>query len=168
MLEKDMQYQKFSFFKIFFSAFIFILFMVQAAYSGLNAKSPLNSESTKALQAAQLLFDPQNRQVSIDALQSYLKKGEQHPYLYFKLAEWLYQANNFSTAEKVVKQALKLDNRFSEAWQLLAFCENSQGESEKPLTQCKNCWRLTRPIMRNILLPFFGWKQKKQPWHSRF
>lgn len=124
-----MQYRNFLFFIIFFIFFVFGL--LSSAYSALTGKSPLNSESTKALQDAQLLFDPQNRQVSIDALQSYLKKGEQHPYLYLKLAEWLYQANNFSTAEKAVKQALKLDNRFSEAWQLLAFCENSQGKSEK-------------------------------------
>ncbi len=126
-----MQYPKKSFFITLFSAFIFILFTAQAAYCKLNAQSPLNKDSTKALQKAQAAFDPQNCQAAINILQSYLKKGEQHPYLYLKIAEWQYQAKDFPSAEKAAKQALRIDNRFSEAWQILAFCENSQGKPTK-------------------------------------
>ncbi len=138
-----------------------LFFFTQPAFSKLSAKTPLSDSAATALEDAQDAFAADEKQNATKILATYLRKGDQHPYLYYQMADWQYQAGQYSQAEKAVRQAIKADARFREAWQLLAFCLQKQQKPAQAARAMQHVLEL-KSTNEDIYMTAVFWLQAKE------
>ncbi len=154
-----MQFQKHTLF--FCCLYCFLFFSAPVTYAKKTADSPLCEQASEVLEQAKDAFDAGQTKKATDLLAKYLRKGEQHPYLYFKMSDWLYQTENYPAAEKAVREALKVDERFYEAWKLLAFCLQKQQKPTQAAGAMQQALKL-KSTNEDIYLTAVFWLEAKE------